>query len=151
MIVCGTFAATTAAPTTTQAPPTTATPASGVPAAGSSDSAGTLTSVELYNYSSGTWTAIAPLATGLKGFQAVLLPNGSVLVAGDVSTESAALASSRKVQRCTILQQAPGPPLATARSAFQMVMLSDGRVLAVGRSDADGHPLVQCDIAACPS
>jgi hypothetical protein len=54
-------------------------------AAGGYDTNGPLSSVDLYNPSTGAWTPAAPLTTPRASHTATLLPNGTVLVAGGLN------------------------------------------------------------------
>jgi hypothetical protein len=61
--------------------------------AGGAGSSGLLTSAELYDPASGTWTATAGLNTGRWLHTASLLPNGMVLVAGGDDSSGNSLTS----------------------------------------------------------
>ena len=57
-------------------------PSGKVLVAGGYDDGGTLSSAELYDPASGTWTATGSLGTARYDHTATLLPSGKVLVAG---------------------------------------------------------------------
>jgi hypothetical protein len=61
---------------------------------GNGNGGGAVASAELYDPTSGTWTATGSLATARSGHTATLLPNGKVLVAGGFDTVDLAMGTA---------------------------------------------------------
>ncbi|HEU5397226.1 MAG TPA: kelch repeat-containing protein, partial [Verrucomicrobiae bacterium] len=85
---------------------------------------------ELYDPSSGTWTATTSMSTGRYSHAAVLLPNGRVLVAGG-STGSSLLSSVEIYDPATASWKSNASML-TASINCRLFTLADGTVLMVG-------------------
>ena len=107
-----------------------------------------LSSAELYDPDTGTWTATGDMTTGRAGATATVLPDGRVLVAGGVD-------GSNSDPGCGVCRD--GQPLAsaelydsrhgtwtatgamtTARSGHTATLLPSGRVLVSGGQDSKG-------------
>src|SRR6185503_9571744 len=85
-----------------------------------------LTSAQLYEPASGTWTATGSLGTGRLGHTATLLPNGKVLVAGGYN--GLYLTSAELYDPVSGTWTATAS-LANERSAHTATLLPNGKVL----------------------
>ncbi len=103
----------------------------------------TLSSAELYDPSTGTFTATGKMTTPRGGHLAALLPDGRVLIAGGgVSSGSGSLASPA-LASAELYDPSTGtfsslPDMTTARFAAIATVLQNGKVLIVGGADTVG-------------
>jgi len=109
--------------------------AAGGTTGGSSFPSPALTSAELYDPATGTWTPTGAMADPRFGHSASLLPDGRVLVAGGEHPRSSR--TSLSLTTAELYDPATGTwtttaPMNDARWEHQSVLLNDGRVLVVG-------------------
>jgi N-acetylneuraminic acid mutarotase len=89
-------------------------------------------SVELYDPSANTWTAVAPVPIARSNHAASLLPNGKVLVAGGFG--SSVLSDCELYDPSSNVWSEVGS-LVTARYRFSAALMPSGKVLATGGTD----------------
>jgi N-acetylneuraminic acid mutarotase len=108
-----------------------------------------LSSVELYEPSSGAWTVAPGLSAARSSHTATQLrgrgADGRVVVVGGAGTSGAPLAST-EIYDPQARAWSTGTPLSSARSAHTATLLPDGRILVVGGVGADGDPLALAEI-----
>jgi len=95
-----------------------------------------LTSAEVFNPLTGTWSATSSLGTGRSGHTATLLTNGKVLVAGGQGTNGSMLAGAELYDPATGNWTLTGS-LGTAQSGHTATLLPNGKVLVVGGTAAE--------------
>jgi N-acetylneuraminic acid mutarotase len=98
-----------------------------------------LSSAELYNPSSGTWTATGNMIEAHAGHTATLLPNGKVLVSGGYRSEP----EDHYLSSAELYDPSSGTWTATgkmveARLGHTATLLPDGRVLVAGGDGKSG-------------
>jgi alpha-tubulin suppressor-like RCC1 family protein len=104
---------------------------------GSSNPASALSSAEIYNPATATWSPTGSLVTARGSQKAVLLSNGKVLAAGGLDASGSPLSSAEIYDPAAGTWGSTGP-VATARYNHTMTMLPSGKVLVVGGNGYGG-------------
>ena len=103
---------------------------------GGSGASGSLVSTELYNPTTGQWTATGNLAVARTGHTATLLTNGTVLITG--GSGNTGLLTSAELYNQTTGQWAATGALAIARTGHTATLLPNERVLIAGGHGSSG-------------
>jgi N-acetylneuraminic acid mutarotase len=107
-------------------------------AAGQDQNGDDLTSAEIYNPSTNSWTPTGSLNTGRGwGLTQTLLPNGTVLVAGGIDSNYDNLSSAEIYDPNTSIWTPTGS-LNDGRRSHTATLLLNGTVLAVGGAGQTG-------------
>ena len=106
-----------------------------------------LTSAELYNPASGTWTSTGSMTTPRASANASLLKNGKVLVAGGDNGGSPSNSGPTFLSSAELYNPASGTwsstgAMTTPRSQAAATVLQDGAVLEAGGESADSNDAV---------
>jgi hypothetical protein len=91
-----------------------------------------LNSAEIFDPLTGTWTTISPMQDSRAGHRAILLPNGSVLVAGGVAGGLDPANTSAEIFDPATLSWKSASPMATGRQGPTMNLFPNGQVLVTG-------------------
>jgi N-acetylneuraminic acid mutarotase len=111
----------------------------------SGDPRGALSSAELYDSASNTWSPAASMTTSRIGHTATLLANGKVLVTGG-SDSSFNIISSAELYDPVNDTWSDAGSMATPRSHHTATLLSSGKVLVTGGLGANGAYLVSAEL-----
>ena len=103
-----------------------------------------LTSAELYNPATGTFSPTGSLNTGRYGHTATLLNNGTVLIAGGQNSTSGALASAELYDPASGTFSNTGS--LSCACGFSATMLANGMVLFTGGFDANDNALATAEL-----
>jgi large repetitive protein len=98
-----------------------------------------LDSAEIYDPTSGTWSAVAAMSVARTEHTAMLLPSGRVLVVG--GTDGTTTFTSAEVYDPTSDTWSPVAPMAVARRSHAAVDLGNGKYLMVGGLNSSSSPV----------
>ncbi len=115
-------------------------------ASGGHDGQRTLSSCEVFDPSTGQWSATGPLKVARRNHAAVTLRDGRVLVAGGSPMQLVGMLPSAELYDPVTGEWTLVAPMSVPRIDPTAVLLADGRVLVVGGSDLDRRQLRSAEL-----
>ncbi len=109
---------------------------------------GSLSSAELYNPATGSWSATGSMSTARQVHTATLLPSGVVLVAGGVMS-GGGRTSSVEVYNPTTGNWSSDASLIVARDSSTATLLPNGKVLVAAGQSGPLVPTGSAELFAC--
>jgi hypothetical protein len=106
---------------------------------GDDDSGSALSSAEIYDPASGTFSSTGPLGTSRTYHAAALLTDGSVLISGGAESYEGNTRASAELYDPGTGTFSPTGSMTVARSYQTATVLSDGTVLVVAGSNDSGQ------------
>lgn len=96
-------------------------------------------SCEVFDSTTGQWTAAADMSVTRMKHAAARLPDGRVLVTGGDSVDMSGHLATSEIYDPTLDAWSPAAPMSTTRERHHAILLQDGRVFVLGADTAEAY------------